>query len=164
MHRHGIRAEGIEDDQAIVVVRCFPQAQAGIAEQHFRHSGLAPGQKRKEARVLGDAFDGRVDLVVGPVFAGLRVTGQGADAESGDSHARRQLPLALLEQLENLADWPGAVEVRQGLAIRVELAIGGEPLHAVQGAAVVQPAKNSFAIVIYPNQAEEISLRIKGTT
>src|SRR5215203_2013561 len=80
VHWYRIRAESIEDDDAISLRVSF-QRLSGITD--LDPAGLAAiAQVRKVLPPPGDPLNGRVDLEKGPEFTGLTVSGDRTHAQT----------------------------------------------------------------------------------
>src|SRR5258706_15784203 len=85
--RDGVRAERVENDQAVVSIRSGGEGAPGISKNH-PDRGRAGLEKREVSRVAGDPQDGGVDLIERELLPRPPVTRQGAGPEPDDPPGR----------------------------------------------------------------------------
>lgn len=90
MHGQRIGIVSIENEHAELAVGGALQREARVTE-HDVDVRRTVGKEREVARVAGDSFDGRIDLVKSPLLAAFAITGDGAGTEADDADVLLQV-------------------------------------------------------------------------
>jgi len=90
MDGNGIRAEDVEHDELITLIRSFVQPESSIARNELeRDTASATVRKvREEPQILGDPKDRRIKLIERPELPRPGETSQCARSQSHDRHVR----------------------------------------------------------------------------
>ena len=111
MHRHGIGAESIKDDQVKLLLRNRKPDPAVADHDTHRHASFARLRNISEHRlVFGNLFDERIDLEERDLIAlhAIRSDGAGAEPDRRDP----QRPIAIARDGEDVPERTPRVVVR----------------------------------------------------
>src|SRR5438105_112104 len=114
MNGNGVTTESVQHYQPVTPVGRFTQPQPSVSEHDVEWDSLAIGYISEVSRIARDVYRGGIDFVKGPVLVRPGINRGRARAETHNCHllcCRRSL-----KGSENLADWAGAMIVREGLA------------------------------------------------